>query len=109
VIVVDVPLLLEVKVAHRFDWVIVVYVTESVQIERLRQRDGLSLEEARRALSTQMVLNKKVEQADYVIDNSGTRAETQAQVEEVWAELIKLARNQRSGEMGKPGDGDRGT
>lgn len=108
VIVVDVPLLLEVGVAHRFDRVIVVYVTESVQIKRLRQRDGLSLEEARRALSTQMVLNKKVEQADYVIDNSGTRAETQAQVEEVWAELIKLARNQRSGEMGKPGDGDRG-
>lgn len=109
VVVVDVPLLLEVGVAHRFDRVIVVYVTKSIQIERLRQRDGLSLEEARRALSTQMVLNKKVEQADYVIDNSGTRAETQAQVEEVWAELIKLARNQRSGEMGKPGDGDRGT
>jgi dephospho-CoA kinase len=108
VVVVDVPLLLEVGVAHRFDRVIVVYVTKSIQIERLRQRDGLSLEEARRALSTQMVLNKKVEQADYVIDNSGTRAETQAQVEEVWAELIKLARNQRSGEMGKPGDGDRG-
>jgi len=63
VIVVDVPLLLEVKVAHRFDRVIVVYVTKSIQIERLRQRDGLSLEEARRALSTQMVLNKKVEQA----------------------------------------------
>jgi dephospho-CoA kinase len=109
VVVVDVPLLLEVGVAHRFDRVIVVYVTKSIQIERLRQRDGLSLEEARRALSTQMVLNKKVEQADYVIDNSGTRAKTQAQVEEVWAELIKLARNQRSGEMGKPGDGDRGT
>ena len=109
VVVVDVPLLLEVGVAHRFDRVIVVYVTKSIQIERLRQRDGLSLEEARRALSTQMVLNKKVEQADYVIDNSGTRAETQAQVEEVWAELIKLARNQRGGEMGKPGDGDRGT
>ena len=95
VVVVDVPLLLEVGVAHRFDRVIVVYVTKSIQIERLRQRDGLSLEEARRALSTQMVLNKKVEQADYVIDNSGTRAETQAQVEEVWQELLILARKKR--------------
>lgn len=93
VVVVDVPLLLEVGVAHRFDRVIVVYVTENVQIERLRQRDGLSLEGARRALSTQMVLNKKVEQADYVIDNSGTRDETQAQVEKVWQELRALARN----------------
>ena len=91
VVVVDVPLLLEVGVAHRFDRVIVVYVTENVQIKRLRQRDGLSLEGARRALSTQMVLDKKVEQADYVIDNSGTRDETQAQVEKVWQELLALA------------------
>jgi len=98
VVVVDVPLLLEVGVAHRFDRVIVVYVTENVQIKRLRQRDGLSLEGARRALSTQMVLNKKVEQADYVIDNSGTRDETQAQVEKVWQELLVLARKKRRGE-----------
>ena len=93
VVVVDVPLLLEVGVAHRFDRVIVVYVTENVQIKRLRQRDGLSLEGARRALSTQMVLNKKVEQADYVIDNSGTLDETQAQVEEVWQSLLLLAQS----------------
>jgi dephospho-CoA kinase len=98
VIVVDVPLLLEVKVAHRFDRVIVVYVTESVQIKRLRQRDGLSLEEARRALSTQMALNKKVEYADYVIDNSGTLVETQAHVDKVWQELLILARKKRRGE-----------
>jgi dephospho-CoA kinase len=97
VVVVDVPLLLEVGVAHRFDRVIVVYVTKSVQIERLQQRDGLSLEGARRALSTQMVLNEKVEHADYVIDNGGTRAETQAQVEKVWQELLALAGSHRRG------------
>jgi len=98
VVVVDVPLLLEVGVAHRFDRVIVVYVTKMVQIKRLRQRDGLSLEEAKQALSTQMVLSKKVELADYVIDNSGTRAETQVQVENVWQELRALARNVGRGE-----------
>lgn len=90
VVVVDVPLLLEVGVAHRFDRVIVVYVEKSVQIKRLRQRDGLSMEGARQALSTQMVLDKKVEQADYVIDNSGTRDETQAQVGKVWESLLLL-------------------
>jgi dephospho-CoA kinase len=45
-----------------------------------------------------MVLDKKVEQADYVIDNSGTRDETQAQVEKVWQELRALARNLGRGE-----------
>ncbi len=96
VVVVDVPLLLEVGVAHRFDRVIVVYVTENVQIKRLRQRDGLSLEGARRALSTQMALDKKVEHADYVIDNSGTLDETQDQVEEVWQSLLLLAQSPQS-------------
>jgi dephospho-CoA kinase len=98
VVVVDVPLLLEAGVAHRFDRLIVVYVTENVQIKRLRERDGLSLEEARRALRTQMALNEKVEHADYVIYNSGTLDETQAQVEKVWQELLLLARKLGRGE-----------
>ena len=93
VVLVDVPLLLEVGVAHRFDKVIVVYVSESVQIERLTQRDGLSIEEAGQALSAQMDLGEKVKQADFVIDNSGTLEETQCQVKKVWEELLNLARN----------------
>jgi dephospho-CoA kinase len=96
VVVVDVPLLLEVGVAHRFDRVIVVYVTENVQIERLVQRDGITKEEATEALRAQMPLSQKVEAADFVIDNSGTRYETQAQVEKVWQELIVLARKKEA-------------
>ena len=102
VVVVDVPLLLEVGVAHRFDRVIVVYVEKSVQIKRLRQRDGLSVEESSQALSAQMDLREKAQQADYVIDNSGTRDETQAQVEKVWQELRALARNLGRGETETP-------
>lgn len=95
VLVVDVPLLLEVGAADRFDRVMVVYANESVQIDRLMKRDGLSLEEATEALAAQMVLGEKVGKADYVIDNSGTREETQAQVERVWQELLELARNEK--------------
>ena len=102
VVVVDVPLLLEVGVAHRFDRVIVVYVEKSVQIKRLRQRDRLSVEESSQALSAQMDLGEKAQQADYVIDNSGTRDETQAQVEKVWQELRALARNLGRGETETP-------
>lgn len=106
VLLVDVPLLLEVGVANRFDKVVVVYVSKSVQINRLQQRDGISEEEAKQALKAQMALSKKVEQADYVIDNSGTLDETQAQVQRVWQELLVLARNERRGETGKRGDGE---
>ena len=90
VFVVDVPLLFEVSVASRFDRVLVVYVVEAVQIERLRRRDELSGEEARQALSVQIPLREKVELADFVIDNSGTLKETQAQVEDVWLEMLAL-------------------
>jgi dephospho-CoA kinase len=93
VLVVDVPLLLEVGAADRFDRVVVVYANESVQIDRLMRRDGLSLQEATEALAAQMPLGEKVKKANYVIDNSGTREETQAQVEKVWQELLELARS----------------
>ena len=92
VVLVDVPLLLEVEAADRFDRVVVVYVNETVQLGRLMERDGLSAEEASQALSTQIPLRDKVKQADFVIDNSGTLEETQAQVEKVWQELLELAR-----------------
>ena len=95
VLLVDVPLLLEVGLANRFDKVVVVYVSESVQISRLQQRDGISEAEAKQALKAQMALSKKVEQADYMIDNSGTLEETLSQVEKVWEELLELARTKR--------------
>jgi dephospho-CoA kinase len=98
VLLVDVPLLLEVGVANRFDKVVVVYVSESIQIQRLLQRDGISEEEAQQALKVQMALSQKVEQADYLIDNSGTLEETRIQVEKVWKELLVLAGNERRGE-----------
>jgi len=91
VVLVDVPLLIEVGVAHRFDKLVVVYANESVQVMRLMQRDGLSREEARQALSVQIDLREKAKKADFVIDNSGTPEETQAQVEKVWQELLALA------------------
>ena len=92
VFLVDVPLLLEVGVANRFDKVVVVYASERVQIKRLIRRDGISEEEAKQALKAQMVLKQKVEQADYVIDNNGRLEETQVQVQRVWQELLELAR-----------------
>ena len=98
VVLVDVPLLIEVGVAHRFDKVVVVYANESVQAMRLMQRDGLSREEARQALSVQIDLREKAKKADFVIDNSGTPGETQAQVEKVWQELLELARARKPAE-----------
>jgi len=92
-------------VAHRFDKIVVVDARESVQINRLVQRDGISEEEAKQALKAQMPLSEKVELADYVIDNNSTLADTEIQVRKVWKELLVLAGKKRRGEAAKRGDG----
>lgn len=90
VIILDIPLLLDTAPRDTFplDGVIVVAVDKATQLDRLRRRDGLSDEEARRRLRVQRPLREKVAEADWLIDNSGTPDETRRQVEAFWRRLI---------------------
>ena len=83
-IVVDVPLLYESGMESMFEAVMVVYVPEWMQLERLMQRDQLSEEEAWRRIRAQMPIEEKRQRADIVIDNSGTIEETERQLDEWW-------------------------
>lgn len=89
VIILDIPLLLDTAPRDTFplDGVIVVAVDKATQLDRLRRRDGLSDEEARRRLRVQRPLREKVAEADWLIDNSGTPDETRRQVEAFWRRL----------------------
>ena len=86
-IVLDIPLLLEGKNAAGADAVMVVTVPSDVQQERLMARNQLSADEARKRMNSQMPMEEKEKLADYVIDNSGTIAETYSQVDAVLAAL----------------------
>ncbi|MBI5683167.1 MAG: dephospho-CoA kinase [Deltaproteobacteria bacterium] len=70
VIVVNAALLIETGHYKEMDKIIVVYVDEETQIERLMARDGITEAAARMRLSRQMPLKEKVKFADFVIDNS---------------------------------------
>jgi dephospho-CoA kinase len=83
VVVYDVPLLYETGAAGRFDLVAVVYVPRAEQLRRLRQRDGLSREDAERRLASQLDIEEKARRADAVLDNRGSREELRAQVREL--------------------------
>jgi len=91
VIIVDIPLLLD--TASRdylsLDGVIVVSVDKETQIARLRSRQGLGREAAEKRLQAQRPLAEKVAEADWVIDNSGSPAQTRGQVETLWNQLQK--------------------
>jgi len=83
-VVVDVPLLYESGLTAMFDEVMVVYVPEQMQLQRLMARDGTSEETARLRIAAQLPIERKKEQADIVIDNSGTLAETELQLDTFW-------------------------
>ena len=81
-IVLDIPLLFETDFGEKVDEVLVVYTPESVQLERLMARDELSRIDAESRIKAQLSIEEKRCRADYVIDNSGSHAQTIQQVTE---------------------------
>lgn len=78
------------------DRLAVVIADEPTQIARLMARDGIDREEALRKIRSQMPLAEKAKLADYVIDNSGDRAATDARTREVYQTLLAdLAERER--------------
>ncbi|AIQ63396.1 dephospho-CoA kinase [Paenibacillus stellifer] len=85
--IVDIPLLYETEQEDLFEKILVVYVPREVQIQRLIARNGLTEEQAKARLDSQMDIELKREKADYVIDNSGDPAETEKQIEQLMDRL----------------------
>ena len=92
IIQVAVPLMIELNLQYRFHKLLVVYITQEKQVERLVQRDGISKEEAANMLKAQLPIDEKVGYADFVIHNEGSIEETKRQVEDLWQTLKKLQR-----------------
>jgi dephospho-CoA kinase len=86
VVVHDIPLLAEGQRAAGFDVVIVVDVPTELQISRLAGR-GLPEDQARARMAAQATREQRLAIADIVIDNSGTLAELDRRVSEIWADL----------------------
>jgi dephospho-CoA kinase len=87
VVVQDVPLLFENGLERLFSSVVLVYVPEEVQIERLVSSRGFTPERARAMIAAQMPIENKRGLAHHVINNSGKREDTLAQVKAVWKQL----------------------
>ncbi|WP_163581592.1 dephospho-CoA kinase [Gracilibacillus saliphilus] len=79
-IVMDIPLLFENNLTYLVEKTIVVYTTEDVQLQRLIERNDLTVKEARNRMNSQMNIEEKRELADAVIDNSGSIEESEIQL-----------------------------
>jgi len=91
VAIVEAALILEAGAAGRFDRLIVVTCSADQRVSRFAARQKIDLEAARkevvRRMATQLPDEEKIKVADYVIDNSGTLAQTREQVRQVWGKL----------------------
>ena len=79
--VLEVPLLLESGRPPRVDAIIVVSAAADLQRKRVLRRPGMSVEKLEQVLARQMPDADKRARADFVVDTSGTFAETDAQVD----------------------------
>ncbi|HEX6732617.1 MAG TPA: dephospho-CoA kinase [Pyrinomonadaceae bacterium] len=93
--VIDAALMIESGSYKRFDKLIVVHCRPEVQLERLMLRTGLSLEQARQRIASQMSQEEKQRYADYLIDTSDGFEITRLRVSEVHKELQQSARKIR--------------
>ena len=88
----DASLLVESGGTKNMDRVVVVTTDPQTQLVRLMARDASSEAAARSRVASQMPLAVKARYGDYVIDNSGTREQTEARVREVDRALLEELR-----------------
>jgi dephospho-CoA kinase len=86
IVVHDVPLLVESTRGFKYDAVIVVEAPLDVRLDRLEAR-GVPRDDARRRIALQASDDERRKVATWVVDNSGSRAELERQVDKIWAEL----------------------
>jgi dephospho-CoA kinase len=91
IIVHDVPLLAENGLQNGFDTVIVVDAPDDQRLQRLIETRGMTAEHARERMAAQAGRDQRLAIADIVVDNSGTLADLDQQVAEVWSVLHDLA------------------
>jgi len=93
VAIVEAALLIEAGAAEHFGRLIVVTCKMEQRVERFARRQKVDLETARaevtRRMAAQLPDEKKIEVADYVVDNSASLEHTREQVQHIWNKLLK--------------------
>lgn len=87
--ILDGATIIENKMDKEMDMIILVWLNQNAQIQRMRFRDNLTQSEAINRINSQLSLDKKKEYANFIIDNSGNLNKTKEQVDDL-IELLKL-------------------
>lgn len=82
--ILDIPLFFESNNSYEGFFIIVVYATREQQFRRLRSRDNLSEISIQKRLDAQWPIEKKCENADWVVDNSKELEALEVQVQKLY-------------------------
>lgn len=88
VVILDVPLLFETGMDALCDEVWAVSVPENVQLERVLERDGLSVDAARARIAGQMAMEERNNRADKVIMTDRPFEDTRAELSRLYSKLL---------------------
>jgi dephospho-CoA kinase len=91
-----IPLLVEKHLGSQVDRVLVVDCDETLQISRLRSRDGSTLEQVRSILDVQASRSTRLKAANDIITNEADMSAVQNQVATLHARYLALAGQPRS-------------
>jgi dephospho-CoA kinase len=91
IVVHDIPLLVETGQADAFDVVLVVDAPTDVQVQRLVEQRGMTVEDAGARIAAQAGRDQRLAAADHVLSNNGSLAQLQAAVDQVWEDLSSRA------------------
>ena len=89
-IIYDAPLLFEKQLASKFDYKVLVYAPQELQLERLIKRDQIEPELALQMLKGQESIEVKKKFADYVIENQADEAKLAEKVQDFLSEFFNL-------------------
>lgn len=87
VVVNDIALLVEMGGQQQYDVVVVVDIDPQMQLRRLVEQRGMTEADARARMAAQATREQRLAVADIVIENSGTLADLDRRVRDVWTEL----------------------
>lgn len=88
VVVLDAPLLVEAGLVGLVDLLIVVTAPRKEQVRRCIKKFRIGKEEVMRRIGNQVPIKKKIDMADYVVDNGGERSKTKDRIIRIWKETV---------------------
>ena len=90
-----IPLLFERNLVNDFDFIVLVDAPRDIRLERLVIERGVNETDAMNMIASQMPSDLKRARADYCIENVGSLADLEKQVDKLWATLNKKASGSR--------------